>query len=621
MIALVLVLVACTWPFASSSIIGGPGLDNSWIVGLSLAAAHGLSFGRQVIFTYGPLGFGFNPVAVTPGTFLAGEVIGGLIQAALVTVLLANLRRRMGWIAGSILTLIAASLVGSVEAEPLTAIAFGLVSLALTTPAPRREQAIRMLAVGGGTLAGFALLVKLNDGVAASAIVTAGVLGGARRRRDLALGVSSLLITLLTLWLILGQPLGALPDYLRNGYDVVTGYVEAMGHNEIGESGQWEVWALLGSAVALAAGAWWALPTDRPRRRVALAGAVILVHYFVAREIFVRYDKGHLAFMALLVAVALMIPWRKSQRATGVALAGMLTVVSFSVLRQPVDSVIDPFGHAHQLVDQMGDVLHPASLIAEGRMGVRRDDAVPQQIAQALRNHCVNTEPVEIAAVWANSGWRWCPLPVFQSYSAYTPRLDRLNAAAYADARHGPDRVLRQVTQAIDGRNPTWESPAAMLSLLCHFRETERGGEWQVLARVPDRCGTPHPLAVIHSSLGHTITLPSPPTGTVLVASIDGLQVSGWERLKTLLTRATVREIAINGKQFRVPPGTASDGLVLAVPASADYAAPFNFDMTPHTLQATVGGHSSGPITVRLSAIPITPNNLSTTPTTAPATR
>ena len=339
-IALVGLLTALSWPF--TNILGGPGLDNSWEVGLDLAVAHGLAFGQQAIFTYGPLGFSFFPVAITPGTFLAAWVLGGLVQVALVAVLLANLRRRLGLLAASLLTLLAASLVGWVEAEPLTAIAFGLVALTLTTPAHRAARAFRVLAIGGGVLAGFALLVKLNDGVAASAIVALGLLGGDTRRRNLAVAGASLLGTLLTLWLLVGEPLGALPDYLRNGYEVIGGYVEAMGHNEIGPSGEWQVWLVLGSALALGVGAWRALSINRLRRRAALASAVVLVHYFLAREIFVRYDGGHIVFLGLLVAVALMIPWTRAQRASGLALACLIAVAVFAVLRHPVSEVVDP---------------------------------------------------------------------------------------------------------------------------------------------------------------------------------------------------------------------------------------------------------------------------------------
>jgi SGNH hydrolase-like domain, acetyltransferase AlgX len=605
-IALVLLLTALSWPI--SFVKAGGGLDDSWALGLSLAAGHGLTFGREVIFTYGPLGFSLVPTAVTPGTLLAGEVLAGLIQLALVAVLLANLRRRMNLLAASVLALLAASLVGwRAIGEPLDGIAFGLVALTFATPAARREQAFRWLAIGGGAFAGFALLIKLNDGVAASAILTVSLLGSDSRRRSLTRAATSLLGTLVALWLLVGEPLGALPDYVRNSYDVIGGYVESMGLSSGAES-QWQLLLVAGSAIVLAVGARKALATERTRRGAALAGAVLVVHYFVAREAFVRYGPGHFATISLLGAVALMIPWPRAQRAIGLAVAAAMAVAVFAVLARPVTDIIDPLGDAHRLVTQAHEVLHPAAAIAEGRKDVRREVAVPPTMARALRGHCVTSEPDEIVAVWAHPMWRWCPLPIFQSYTAYTPRLDRLNAAAYADARHGPDRVLRQVDQAIDGRNPTWESPAAMLSLLCHFAELEHSQAWQTLARVPDRCGIPHTVEVIHSTLGHTITLPSPPEGAVMVASIDGLQVAGWERLESLFTHAAPRYVTVNETTFRVPPGTANDGLVIAVPADADYAAPFNFNMNPHTLRVTVSGHTSGSIVVRLSAVPISAN-------------
>ncbi len=604
-LALVVALTALSWPF--TYVKGGAGLDNSWVVGLSLAVAHGLAFGRQVIFTYGPLGFSLVPAAVTPGTFFAGEVLGGLIQLALVAVLLANLRRRMNLFAAGVLTLLAASLVGWVEAEPLSAIAFGLVALAYTTPAARREEAFRRLAIGGGAFAGFALLVKLNDGVATSAILAIGLLGGDWRRRNLLDAGASMMGALVVLWLLVGEPLGALPDYLRNSWEVVGGYVEAMGHTA-GPEIQWQLLVVVGSAIALAMGAWRAFATERPRRGAALAGAVLVIHYFAAREAFVRYDSGHIAVIAVLAAVALMIPWPRAQRMTGVALAAMLAVAAFAVLGRPVTEIVNPLGDAHQLARQARDVLHPGKLIAEGRADVIRDDALPAPMAAKLRGHCVNAEPAEIAAVWAHPKWSWCPLPVFQSYTAYTPRLDELNAAAYANAHNGPDRVLRQVDQAIDERNPIWESPAAALSMLCHFNEIEHSGEWQTLARVPDRCGKPHALETIHSSLGRTITLLDPPEGAVMVAAIEGVQVAGWERLETLFRGARARYVTVNGQsdlRFRVPPGTVQDGLILDVPYNADYAAPFNLNMNARTLRVQVDGHSSGAITIRLSAVPI----------------
>ena len=40
----------------------GPGVDASWNAGLAMAVEQGLHFGRDVVFTYGPLGFLSTPL-------------------------------------------------------------------------------------------------------------------------------------------------------------------------------------------------------------------------------------------------------------------------------------------------------------------------------------------------------------------------------------------------------------------------------------------------------------------------------------------------------------------------------------------------------------------------------
>ena len=618
-VALVLVLVACSWPFTFGSIVAGSGLDSSWMLGLNLALAHGLRFGQQLIFPYGPLGLTMNPQVVTGGTFLLGMLADLVVQAVLVAVLLRCLRRTMGLLTAALLTLIGTSLISSIQADLLVAIAFGAVSLALTGDRRQADHHARVLALGGALLSAFAILVKLNDGVAVAAIVIVGLMALAHPRRHLAIAAAGGLVALTSLWLALGQPLAALGDYLRNGWEVVRGYVDAMGLNRDGPGTQWQLLLLVASGAALAVAAWTALPTLERRRRLGLSVAVLLPHYFLLREIFVRHDATRGAYFALLVVVALMVPWPAGRRTTGVAIASALAIGMFASYPKPPTQLVNPLGSAKAMLSDFHGALsggRRAPIFALERRIIGEQDTLPPGVLAAVRGHCVTVEPAEISVVWLY-GLRWCPLPALQSYNAYTSRLDRLDAAAYADVPHGPDRVLRQY-DSIDGRNPTWESPAAMLSLLCHFGEVARGGAWEALARVPDRCGAPRPLAVIHSSIGRTITLPPPAAGSVLVASVDGLQVKGLERLKTLLTRAAVRTVSVDGRPFRVPPDTAADGLVVGVPAAADYAPPFNFDMAPRTLRATVAGHSSGPITVRLSLVPISPSDLGAAQVAAP---
>ena len=268
-------------------------------------------------------------------------------------------------------------------------------------------------------------------------------------------------------------------------------------------------------------------------------------------------------------------------------------------------SIFDPFGRAGTFVDQLGTVFSPASAIAQGQSAIQTGDAVPAALVDALSGHCVEVQPVEIALVWAYPQWRWCPVGVMQTYAAYTPTLDRLAAAGLANARTGPDRVLRQYGVTIDGRNPAWESPAAMLALLCNFQEIGRGGNWQALARVPDRCGSPRVLGTIHSLGANAVTIPAAPPHTVVLAEVRGLQIYRRERLETLFGRAHARMLSLNDAlTYRVVPDTLGDGLIFDVPANVDYAPPFNLGLTVHSMFAEVGP-ADVPFSVTLIGVPI----------------
>lgn len=608
-IVLVALLAWLSWPVAS--LLAAPTLDNSWAVGLSLAISRSLAFGRQVVFTYGPLGFITEPRALSGGILLAGFVGAAILALTLSALVLRALRARLPLIPAALVALGGLLIVAAPGVSYVDDIGFAACALALGAPRERSAAAARRLALLGGVLAGLAFLVKFNDGLAVSLMVGVSLLGLPGTRRTIPIAVGAFVSSVVLAWLALGQPPGALPDYVRTGIAISRGYVDSMGYDLMGTNGKWEVLVVVGSALALAAGGWVSLAGFPRRQRAALAVAVLLVHYFVAREMFVRYDGGHAATLSLLIVVPLVIPWRRESLRVAFATTASLAVAAVAVLGlagTTPGSIFDPFGRAGTLVDQLGTVFSPASAIAQGRAAIEAYDNVPPAIVDALSGQCVDVDPVEIAVIWAYPQWRWCPVGVMQSYAAYTPSLDRLDAAGFANARTGPNRVLRESGVQIDGRNPAWESPAAMLSLLCNFKEIDRGGSWQALARVPDRCGRPRVLGTLHSPHGDSVTIPPTPPRMVLVAEVHGLQIYRGERLETLFGRAHTRLLVLNDAvTYRVVPDTLGDGLIFYVPAYADYSPPFNLGGAVHTVFAEVN-QVDVPFSITLVGVPIREN-------------
>jgi hypothetical protein len=197
----------------------------------------------------------------------------------------------------------------------------------------------------------------------------------------------------------------------------------------------------------------------------------------------------------------------------------------------------------------------------------------------------------------------WDPLPVFQNYSAYTSELDRLNAAA-AESQNGPERILREnqllvlpefPTPDLDGRYPGWDPPEQARAVLCNFAPLHTTERWQVLGRVPDRCGRPRPIGSVESRYGEVVEVPAPGAGEVVFARIQGAGVSGLERLTALILHARVRQVVVNGSQtYRLLPETAGDGLLLRADPRLTAAEGPVFTQVPQAETIRLEGASGG---------------------------
>ena len=175
--------------------------------------------------------------------------------------------------------------------------------------------------------------------------------------------------------------------------------------------------------------------------------------------------------------------------------------MGFSLLAAPLTGraerdVYTPLADVGDAFDQLRDGLDPGRReeVAEAtRAAARSEYALDRRTLAALERGSVAIEPWEATAAWAYD-LDWRPLPVFQSYGAYTPELDQINAEALA-ASDGPDLVLRHLgldgvpNASIDGRYAPFDAPATTRGLLCGFRAVRTTDRYQVLERAPDRCG------------------------------------------------------------------------------------------------------------------------------------
>ncbi len=580
------------------TLVASARLDDSWQAALEMALHLHLAFGPQVIFTYGPLGFlavGSQDMASVWYGSLA--IISLTYTLAIRFVLSAALynaaRRTYGSVAGFLLALVAVVVVAPYFADLAVLLIFLVWILELDIE-PRRELGLVACAAG---FAAFESLQKVSIGATAALMVAVYVLAaqtGRARLTQIAVAALTYVVTLLALWLALGQPMGALPVYVHGSYEISAGYSAAMSTTQRGFP-----WALVAALLLGLAGLWaaWRSSSQMPTRRRVGVLLIWCTYWFSAfKEGFVRQDGSHAAiFFAAMVAGVLAFQLRGWRRLASLACLGVCVYAWVAVLGITFDKRLDPPRSISTLVSnirQIADSDDRAKLLSETRARVIRAAALPSGSLKLLRGHTVGVYPNELAVAWAYR-LDWRPLPVLQSYSAYTPWLDRLDADSLASGK-APERMIVQAgTADIDGRFLGFDEPYTTLAIFCRYRPLLRGTKLGIFARTTDRCSKPQRLKTVHAAWGETVPVPSPPTARSLVlARITGAQPGGFGSLAGALFKPATPTISINGMAaVRLVAATASDALPLTAPPDVDY--PWPYTVTPMARTIAVSGNGA----------------------------
>ena len=579
------------WPIRSQ--LGRVTVDLSWQLGLHQATAAGLAFGRDIVFTYGPLGFLSRPTPfIGPTSALAFVATAAMYLAVVGLLLHGSLRLFPAWVA-VVLTLAFSRAIGWLEPfEALQVFAFGLGVEVLRLDSVAKAWRVAVIA---GCLAGFAILGKLNVGVFVCAMAVVVVFAVSRPRWSGVLVLAGVTIAATVgLWLAAGQQLFDLVPYVRASEEIITGYSDAMGvtpTNAASVYAAFFVVAAIVAAVAYRTSAGW--PRDR---RLALAAIVILLLFASWKFTFVRSHIGP-TFATLAFGTLVLLP-ATVRRRVSVPVLLAVSVAFLLILRLPVANYADVVTSSANFLRQSRDTVLPWRWDAAAdrtREHLRSELLVPSSILAELDGHTMSIDPFSAAIASAYPTLTWRPLPVFQSYSVYTSALDQLNADRLSSAAR-PEMILRQfqprqisggptIPYAIDGRNYWFESPAAIVERLCRYREVAVSGNYQVLADSGHQCGAATPLETVTAALGEPVTVPvAPSPDDIVVVRVHGVGESPFARLTSALWRSPEWHVLIDGFKYRLVPGTARDGLVLAVPTAAQGSAPFAFGPPVRTI-------------------------------------
>jgi hypothetical protein len=607
------IFTVLAWPLVRLS--PGPGLDPSHDAAMHMASRGGLQFGTQLLFTYGPLGFLASPVLYYGRT---GLLAAGFVLAVEITTLYVFARsflralHPLAAFAAMWLVSVAVALGGSSELLALLVALLALEWIELA-PASRRDPLVPAALAALGSMA---LLVKFSAGVVAlAAVALACVLrnvhDGTGRRLDpggaavdLGSAAAGALGSLVVCWVAAGESLGHLVVFLRGSLEVASGYSAAMNIEDPARAWEYGAAALAVACLLIA------LPVSRRGRglkeRFALPAVIALVAFGMFKEGFTRHDLHSAAFFSALLVLSSAL-WGRVSRPVVLTLFAFLLSLSLAVNNLPISGVLalkDGPARARESVSILVSGSRRAGVETASRTELRARYGLSAPQLALLAGHTVHVDPWEASLAWAYPELRWDPAPVFQTYSAYTRYLDDLNAGFLASGR-APDFILRHA-DAIDGRDPRWESPRYMLEMLCRYRQVG-SGSWQVLERVASRCGSPVASTPVRTTLGRTVSAPAAGAQSIVAMRVVSWSGSLGERLRTLLYKDDQYYLTYaNGPTSRFVPGDAGSWHAVAVPSCLGWD-PSAFPRTGTSLRFDLGQPplpGAKPITVQFAAIP-----------------
>jgi hypothetical protein len=476
--ALLLALVSLASPRVPAETEADTIADASWSAVLGFAHEHSLQFGTDIVFTYGPLGFLATPFLSggAIGLRLAADVLLGLAMATG----LALLAWRMPWVWRALFLATGFFLLANISPRNDLLLELALVSWALLAMLARGRVANAFVSIFLA-IAVYAALVKVT------LLLLAGFTVGwlsldcfLRDRRRLGIGIALFFAGGLALnWMLVGQHLTHLPEFLRRAFATSDGYNAAMGYEGSLELRRRGIITALAAAIAILCRAFAAFEGrtgERGWRGWLLSAWLLGVVFLVWKHGFVRTDPYHagfyFGFVALLVLGLEALPvyvsvsrmWGRSAILIGWMVA-VLTVQAFILPREIEQSLLQvglsAWGNLRVLVSPSGQ---RRELLAayEAECERLRLPAIRKTVGEST----IDMFGAEQLSVLCNR-LNYQPRPVFQSYAAYSPSLMQRNQRFYASTK-APEFVLFRLS-AMDRKFPPLEDSWTLRHLLTNY--------------------------------------------------------------------------------------------------------------------------------------------------------
>lgn len=547
-------------------VIGPDPRERSWSFLLHEAFLWRLDFGRDFVFTYGPLGFITGDFH--PATYLLALGTWTLILAAYAASLwhLTARSSDSSVIATALLFLIVAFTAYWPPATVLLLLP-GIIYFVIRDPeAPallRHSLAVALALVALTKFSVFSLVFVAIGAAAAEKL----------SRRSFPVEIVTFATALAAFWVVTGQALTSFVPYVRNSLELSAGYADAMQippprfHDPLLPFVLSSLLFWVGSS---------ALEMRRDRLRgLVFAAATAAMHLINLKGAFVRPDRTHTTAGYLVLALMQVaywgsirgeLQWRTVYRTVAQVLAAAGLAVALAICFDfpsggGVGVLLDQPSIAYErarVAMQFSTDRSEAKASFDAWMA-RMRESYPLRRIHGGADAMPSLQPVLIA-----HGVTLAMRPVFESYVAYTPGLQRLNVQRLRGSK-AARTILFDVWPA-DDRFPASEDGASWPDLASRYDVTGTSGRFLVLERrARPRQTSMRLLTRIAGRIGEPVRIP-PATGPVFMSA--GVTRSAGGAVRNAVYRSEPLRItavtASGTKSWRLVAGCAESGFVVS---------------------------------------------------------
>jgi len=442
------------------------GLDPSWVIAINMAVKQHLVFGKEFIFTCGPLGYLWTR-SIIDIPYINILLLHLFLLVCVIFIINYYLKKLQSFFSQIVFFLFVLFMSTHIYSE--TAFLLFFIFLFFLFHHMEKEKRFSIYIAAFISLLSF--FIKMNTGLVLTVLLVIFLLFRVLVKRESIKSVIILLLVYFSLLVISSLLLHVdVFLYVKNSLEIVSQYND--GNNIPAPKNM-----LLYAALIIAAYLIVILINFKmiilDSRRIITFCYVTVALFIVFKEGFVRADAHMLVlFYSIIPFMSLFYFFEneeklKSQLRFCIIMMSMISSIAIQIYIPANDPVINAYRNISG-IPYRDYILHeyPKNLKKALDNG-KRKALLPKRILEKLSGKTVDIIPWDMSYIFFND-LIYNPRPVIQSFNAGCEKLDELNAQKYLSEK-APDFIMYAIG-SIDNRHPFWDESRTKLSMLMNYQ-------------------------------------------------------------------------------------------------------------------------------------------------------